>query len=57
LLDRRRRVGVETVAGVLRNLPVTEPPQMREDILALLDKEPKVPEAFRPNVLGVIGIA
>jgi hypothetical protein len=29
---------------------------MREDILALLDKDPKVPEAFRPNVFGV-GIA
>ena len=50
------RLRIDTVAGVLRSLPTTAPPQMREDILALLDKEPKVPEAFRPNVFGV-GIA
>ena len=55
-INSAMRLRIDTVAGVLRSLPTTAPPQMREDILALLDKEPKVPEAFRPNVFGVIGI-
>ena len=53
-IDAEMRSRIDTVAGALRILPATSPPQMRKDILALLDKDPKVPEAFRPNVFGVI---
>jgi hypothetical protein len=55
-VDAEMKLRIDTVAGALRNLPATTPPQMREEILALLDKAPKVPEALRPNVFGVIGM-
>jgi hypothetical protein len=56
-VDSEMKLRIETVAGMLRSLPTTAPARMREEILALLDNEPRVPAAFRPDVFGVIGAA
>lgn len=56
-IDPEMKRRIDTVAGMLRVLPPTTPTQMREDILGLLDKDPKVPAEFRPNAFGVIGAA
>jgi hypothetical protein len=55
-VDEAMKLRIATVAGALRSLPATAPPQMREDILALLDKDPKVPKELRPDALGAVSV-
>jgi len=52
--DTKRRI--ELVAGALRSLPEDAPLELRQQILATLDKA-GVPAARRPNVFGVLPTA
>jgi hypothetical protein len=53
--DEAMRMRIGTIAGALKSLPDGTPDQMRDDLLALLDKAPKVPMSLRPNRFGVVG--
>jgi CHAT domain len=54
VVDDAMKLRINTIAGLLRNLPAVTPDGMREDILKLLDKEPRVPDALRPDRFGVV---
>jgi hypothetical protein len=43
---------IETVAKFLRMLPSDAPRSLREEIIAVLDKPPTVPQEMRPNLYG-----
>jgi CHAT domain-containing protein len=54
VVDDAMRIRINTVAGALKSLPDGTPDQMRDDLLTLLDKNPKVPMSLRPNRFGVV---
>jgi hypothetical protein len=43
---------IEAVAQALRALPATAPVTIRTQLLAILDQDPKVPDALRPDRFG-----
>jgi hypothetical protein len=54
-VDEEMRIRINAVAGALKSLPDGTPDKMRDDLLGLLDKAPKVPMSLRPNRFGVMG--
>jgi hypothetical protein len=53
-IDEPMKLRINTVAGILKHLPDGAPDQMRDDLLALLDKAPRVPMTLRPNRYGLV---
>jgi len=51
------RARVRTVANLLRTLPGDAPPDMRDDLLGMLDKPPAVPLEMRPNRDGQFALS
>jgi hypothetical protein len=50
--DDEMRARIATVAGVLRGMSITTPPELRKQLLAILDKAPAVPAGLRPGLFG-----
>jgi hypothetical protein len=51
-VDPATRKRIETISQALRALPTDTPPDLREQILAILDKAPAVPAGLRPDSFG-----
>jgi hypothetical protein len=54
VIDEVMKTRINAIAGALKSLPVGTPNQVCDDILAVLDKDPKVPLSVRPDRLGII---
>ena len=55
LIDIEMKARVDTVAALLRSLPSTTPEEVRDQVLAVLDKAPAVPQPQRPDRQGRFG--